>query len=549
MKYRILISSVQREFAAERKLLADYIRKDAILGRFFDVFLFEDVPAQERPASAVYLSEVDECDIYLCLLGKTYGNTDRRGVSATEREYERAEAKQKDRLCFVRNVDGEREKKESAFVARVNAERTRKSFKTWDELRVSVYAALANYLEHKGLINILPFDSAKTAGVQLKDLSIGKMRAFIRDAREKRDYQLPANASATRLLTALELVDDEGRIANSAALLFGKRPQRFFRSSEVKCCWFLSTDVEKPMADHQIYEGDVFEMADEATHFVMSHLSNWVGTRADGETAAVPTKYELPRDVVFEGIVNAICHRDYTMNASVQVMLFRDRLEIWSPGGLPKGMTIAKLGKLHHSVPVNPLLAQAMYLRGYIEKVGSGTRDMVTKSRAWGNEAPVWEIEDGDDFRVVLKRPDIGGVRAASATTSYTTRKTTRKTTRYTGSIAPLRANLEAACEGLTGNARKILQVISEDPGVTIESLATLVKLTPDGVRYHLKALAKSIGLHHSSDRKGGEWEVAGPKKRAQETGPRSGDGRHPVAAPTLPRSRGVYSRACHSVL
>ena len=359
------------------------------------------------------------------------------------------------------------------------------------------------------------------------------MRAFIRDAREKRDYQLPANASATRLLTALELVDDEGRIANSAALLFGKRPQRFFRSSEVKCCWFLSTDVEKPMADHQIYEGDVFEMADEATHFVMSHLSNWVGTRADGATAAVPTKYELPRDVVFEGIVNAICHRDYTMNASVQVMLFRDRLEIWSPGGLPKGMTIAKLGKLHHSVPVNPLLAQAMYLRGYIEKVGSGTRDMVTKSRAWGNEAPVWEIEDGDDFRVVLKRPDIGGVRAASSTTSYTTSYTTRKTTsktgRYKDSMVPLRVNLEAACEGLTGNARKILQVISEDPGVTIESLATLVKLTPDGVRYHLKALAKSVGLHHSSDRKGGVWEVAGPKKRDQEASPRNGSGQHPV--------------------
>lgn len=522
MKYRIFISSVQREFAAERKLLADYIRKDAILGRFFDVFLFEDVPAQERPASAVYLSEVDECDIYLCLLGKTYGNTDRRGVSATEREYERAEAKQKDRLCFVQSIDGEREMKEAAFVARVNAERTRRSFKTWDELRVSVYAALANYLELKGLINILPFDSAKTAGVQLKDLSIGKMRAFIRDAREKRDYQLPANASATRLLTALELVDDEGRIANSAALLFGKRPQRFFRSSEVKCCWFLSTDVEKPMADHQIYEGDVFEMADEATHFVMSHLSNWVGTRADGETASVPTKYELPRDVVFEGIVNAICHRDYTMNASVQVMLFRDRLEIWSPGGLPKGMTIAKLGKIHHSVPVNPLLAQAMYLRGYIEKVGSGTRDMVTKSRAWGNEAPVWEIEDGDDFKVVLKRPDIGGVRAASETTrkttSYTTSKTSSKTSRYTDSMVPLRANLEAVCEGLTGNARKIMQVIAEDPGITIESLATLVKLTPDGVRYHLKALAKSVGLHHSSDRKGGVWEVSGPVKTNRES-------------------------------
>jgi len=185
-----------------------------------------------------------------------------------------------------------------------------------------------------------------------------------------------------------------------------------------------------------------------------------------------------------------------------------------------------------------------MHGKGFAEqtnqwKDGSGTRDMVTKSRAWGNEAPVWEIEDGDDFRVVLKRPDIGGVRAASATTrkttsnttsktssntsSKTSRYTSSKTSRYTGRIAPLRSGLEAACEGLTGNARKIMQVISEDPGITIESLATLVKLTPYGIRYHLAGLAKSVGLHHSSDRKGGEWEVTGPKKRAQETGPRSG--------------------------
>ena len=40
MAYRIFISSVQREFAKERKALAEYIRKDAILGKFFEVILF-----------------------------------------------------------------------------------------------------------------------------------------------------------------------------------------------------------------------------------------------------------------------------------------------------------------------------------------------------------------------------------------------------------------------------------------------------------------------------------------------------------------------------
>ena len=47
MKLKIFISSVQKEFAEERRLLADYIRKDALLGVFFDVFLFEEVEACE----------------------------------------------------------------------------------------------------------------------------------------------------------------------------------------------------------------------------------------------------------------------------------------------------------------------------------------------------------------------------------------------------------------------------------------------------------------------------------------------------------------------
>ena len=107
MKYRIFISSVQREFAKERKALASYIRKDAILGKFFEVFLFEEVPAQERKADGVYLAEVDACDIYLGIFGHTYGNVDSRGVSATEREYRRAAARHRYRICFVDKSAGE----------------------------------------------------------------------------------------------------------------------------------------------------------------------------------------------------------------------------------------------------------------------------------------------------------------------------------------------------------------------------------------------------------------------------------------------------------
>ena len=205
---------------------------------------------------------------------------------------------------------------------------------------------------------MLPFDASKNAGITLKDLSITKIRSFVKTAREKRNFKVPSGASPDRILTALDLMDDNGRIANSAALLFGKKPQKFFISSEIKCMQFFADRVSKPMADYQVYRGDVFELVDQATRFVMTHIKNWVGTRETGNTAQVPTKFELPYDAVKEAIVNAVCHRDYTSNASVQVMLFSDRLEVLSPGPLPRGMTVEKLSRPHRSIPVNPLLAR-----------------------------------------------------------------------------------------------------------------------------------------------------------------------------------------------
>ena len=55
---RIFISSVQKEFAQERAALRDYLRGDALMRRFFEPFLFEDVPAADRRADEVYLDEV-----------------------------------------------------------------------------------------------------------------------------------------------------------------------------------------------------------------------------------------------------------------------------------------------------------------------------------------------------------------------------------------------------------------------------------------------------------------------------------------------------------
>jgi predicted HTH transcriptional regulator len=192
----------------------------------------------------------------------------------------------------------------------------------------------------------------------------------------------------------------KGKLTNAAVLLFGKKPQQFLLSSEVKCAHFHGTEVHKPIPFYQVYKGTAFEVADQALNFVLSKIDLAVGTRA--KSVQAPVAYELPPDVVREAIVNAVAHRDYTSNGSVQVMLFSDRLEVWNPGVLPPTLTLDKLKKPHGSVPGNPLLAESLYLAKYIERMGTGIRDMIQDCNEAGLAEPEFKITDG--FVVVIRR-------------------------------------------------------------------------------------------------------------------------------------------------
>jgi predicted HTH transcriptional regulator len=57
-------------------------------------------------------------------------------------------------------------------------------------------------------------------------------------------------------------------------------------------------------------------------------------------------------------------------SASVQVMLFADRLEIWNPGELPPSLTLAQLRVPHPSIPRNPLISEPLFLAHSVERAG-----------------------------------------------------------------------------------------------------------------------------------------------------------------------------------
>ena len=204
---RIFISSVQKELAAERRALKEYVEKDLLLGRYFEVFLFEDLPARDQRADAVYLDEVDRCDLYLGLFGMEYGYVDAEGLSPTEREFDRATTQGKMRLIYVKGAtDTGRDERMLRLIRRAGDELIRRRFDDTSGLIAAVYASLVEHLVNTGVVNTLPFDAAACPRATLDDLDADKLRILSPHGPHR--AQLPAARGHThvRCLGTSELV-------------------------------------------------------------------------------------------------------------------------------------------------------------------------------------------------------------------------------------------------------------------------------------------------------------------------------------------------------
>lgn len=401
-KLRMFVSSVQKELTEERRAVKNFIRADPLLGRFFDeVFLFEDRPAADRAPDDVYLSEVDDCDIFLSILGNAYGWKNAQGLSPTELEFDHATEKGRERLLFVKGEnDHERDPDMLKLLRKAGVQLTRRRFIDLSSLLGEVYASLVASLETRGLLQMLPFDGSPCVRASLDDIDESQVVDFVKTAESKGRLTLKGSRSPETVLRHFNLVHD-GVPTNAAVLLFGKEPRRFFNNIQVHCLHFAGTEKRKPILSQQPYEGRLFEVIDEAVEFVLGKLNRPVGTRAESSQAS--GDFEVPRSVIAEAIVNAVAHRDYRNPGFVQVIVFADRIEVWNPGELPAGLTPELLRQPHGPLPRNPLIAEPFFRVKYVEKAGTGTTDMIADCLEAGLPEPHFE-QHGPHFVTTVWR-------------------------------------------------------------------------------------------------------------------------------------------------
>ena len=136
---------------------------------------------------------------------------------------------------------------------------------------------------------------------------------------------------------ALLVRDDSNvlRATVAGALLCTRQPEQWLPSAAIIATCYRGTDRASGQIDSQEITGPLNHQVAAGVAFVMRNMRVWA--------EKTPARIDIPQysvKAVFEGLVNAVAHRDYTMQTNrIRLSMFTDRLEIQSPGSLPNNLT------------------------------------------------------------------------------------------------------------------------------------------------------------------------------------------------------------------
>jgi ATP-dependent DNA helicase RecG len=220
--------------------------------------------------------------------------------------------------------------------------------------RTATKEELSRLFQQAGLIhfNISPVADSGAEGIDLA-LVDDYYRVYYEEIPFS-DLSPPEQASILR--NADILCEFEGRAVATVGglLMFGKQPQRRMPHASVMFAVFKGTEITDDLADKKEVTGTLRELIDKTVGLIELYLP--VASVIEGarrkETRLIPHK------VIREAVVNAVAHRDYSLSTrKIQVRLFRDRLEISSPGRLANTLTLEKI-RYGNSAPRNLFLVK-----------------------------------------------------------------------------------------------------------------------------------------------------------------------------------------------
>jgi len=421
-KLCIFVSSVQKELEDERLIVQNLVNTDAFLSAHFTPLLYELEPAFPEKTLAGCLQSLDDCQVYLLLVGIEYG-TPVSGLSIPHTEYRHARERRLPVLAFIKGDHTvKREEGTSRLLYELDADGVRhRRFGNVIELQKEVRDTLVkllvdrfgvspttdeDFIAESTIDATSAFESQPFSRIRWRDLDLNVARRLIAAAERRPPDELSADdLLAGAVLRGLVWSDPASRehYATAAGIvLLAKDPSAVFPQCRILADAYRSTVPDGDPRDHEDIRGPMPLAIERAIDFIdrnTRHPMRIVGlnrVRLD----------EYPVDGLREALVNAVAHRQYE-DAGRKIILevFADRVVISSPGLPPRPITLASLrrGK-YRPCSRNPVLAQCLSYFHRIEERGSGFRRMRDHMLNHGLDLPLLGTDMGY-FQVTFPGP------------------------------------------------------------------------------------------------------------------------------------------------
>ena len=265
--------------------------------------------------------------------------------------------------------------------------------------------ALARAFQERSQTRAIRFDEAIVPGTAESALHYALTQRFLRDDLQEEDVQ-PVEEVLRKLRIVAEDADGGTALTLAGVLLYTPEPQRWLPHAHIQA---VSYAGERTDADYQTDARDIGGPLDAqvegALHFVRRNML----VRASKHTARTE-RPQFSERAVFEALVNAVAHRDYSMaGARIRLHLFGNRLELCVPGALANTLTpdSLHLRQVNRNELIVSLLARCDAPSGVgrtrvMDRRGDGVPIIRRESLELSGRLPEYRVIDDSELQLVI---------------------------------------------------------------------------------------------------------------------------------------------------
>ena len=260
------------------------------------------------------------------------------------------------------------------------------------QIIIEIIEELGRLFQQAGLVH---FDLAPLDGTSLKDLDPHKLNDYWADYYDIAYLSLEENEQKKMPNNADILVPLENEEVNSVGglLIFGKYPQKRLPQSSIVTALIKGYEITDDLLDKKEITGTLPELIDRTSSLVQLYIPK--PSTVNGMKRV--EKETIPTHVIREVLVNAVCHRDYSIiNKKTSVYIYKNRIEVTSPGKLANTLNLEKI-RVGNSALRNHFIVKYLDNMRYIDGLGRGIPSII---KAIGSRVQFEEI--GNLFRVTL---------------------------------------------------------------------------------------------------------------------------------------------------